>query len=48
MVPCVMAGIITGSRKGTGRLAVTRIRRIVSEIQQTEGEAFDLDGEDYY
>ncbi len=39
---------LTGDRKGTWSLAVTRKWRITFRIDQTEGEILDLDYEDYH
>jgi proteic killer suppression protein len=39
---------LTGDRKGTWSLTVTRNWRITFKIDRTEGEIFDLDYEDYH
>ncbi len=39
---------LTGDRKGTWSLTVTRNWRITFRIDQTEGEVLDLDYEDYH
>jgi toxin HigB-1 len=39
---------LTGNRKGTWSLTVTRNWRITFRIDQHEGEIFDLDYEDYH
>lgn len=39
---------LTGDRKGTWSLTVTRNWRITFRIDQTEGEILDLDYEDYH
>jgi proteic killer suppression protein len=39
---------LTGNRKGTWSLSVTRNRRITFSVDQKEGELFDLDFEDYH
>ena len=39
---------LTGDRKGTWSLTVTRNWRITFKIDPTEGEIFDLDYEDYH
>lgn len=39
---------LTGDRKGTWSLAVTRNWRITFRIDQSEGEILDLDFEDYH
>jgi proteic killer suppression protein len=39
---------LTGDRKGTWSLTVTRNRRITFKIDQAEGEILDLDYEDYH
>ena len=39
---------LTGDRKGTWSLSVTRNWRITFRIDQGEGEIFDLDYEDYH
>jgi proteic killer suppression protein len=47
-VPSWKAHQLTGDRKGTWSLTVTRNWRITFKIDQTEGEIFDLDYEDYH
>ena len=42
------AHILTGDRKGTWSLTVTRNWRITFRIDPEEGEIFDLDYEDYH
>jgi len=39
---------LTGNRKGTWSLAVTRNWRITFKTDQTKGEIIDLDHEDYH
>jgi len=39
---------LTGNRKGTWSLTITRNWRITFRIDQTEGEILDLDYEDYH
>lgn len=39
---------LTGDRKGTWSLTVTRNWRMTFRIDQTEGEILDLDYEDYH
>jgi toxin HigB-1 len=39
---------LTGDRKGTWSLTVTRNWRLTFRIDRTEGEIFDLDYEDYH
>ena len=39
---------LSGGRKGTWSLAVTRNSRITFRIDRDEGEIFDLDYEDYH
>ena len=39
---------LTGGRKGSWNLTVTRNGRITFRIDQTEGEILDLDYEDYH
>jgi proteic killer suppression protein len=46
-VPSWKAHQLTGSRKGTWSLTVTRNWRITFRIDPLEGEIFDLDYEDY-
>jgi toxin HigB-1 len=47
-VPSWKAHQLTGDRKGTWSLTVTRNWRITFRIDQTEGEILDLDYEDYH
>ena len=47
-VPSWNAHQLTGDRKGSWSLTVTRNWRITFRIDQTEGEIFDLDYEDYH
>ena len=47
-VPTWKAHQLTGDRKGTWSLAVTRNWRITFRIDPTEREVFDLDYEDYH
>ena len=47
-VPSWKAHQLTGGRKGTWSLTVTRNWRITFRIGQTEGEVLDLDYEDYH
>ena len=47
-VPSWKAHQLTGDRKGTWSLAVTRNWRITFKIDLAEGEIFDLDYEDYH
>ena len=47
-VPSWKAHQLTGDRKGTWSLHVTRNWRITFRIDQTEGEIRDLDYEDYH
>jgi proteic killer suppression protein len=47
-VPNWKAHQLTGNRKGAWSLTVTRTWRITFRIDQTEGEIFDLDYEDYH
>ncbi len=47
-VPSWKAHHLTGDRKGTWSLTVTRNWRITFKIDQTEGEIFDLNYEDYH
>ena len=42
------AHLLTGDRKGTWSLTVTRNWRITFRIDQAEGEILDLDYEDYH
>ncbi len=47
-VPRWKAHQLTGDRKGTWSLTVTRNRRITFRIDQIEGEILDLNYEDYH
>jgi proteic killer suppression protein len=47
-VPSWRAHQLTGDRKGTWSLTVTRNWRITFKINQAEGEIIDLDYEDYH
>jgi proteic killer suppression protein len=47
-VPIWNSHQLTGDRKGTWSLTVTRNWRITFRIDQQEGEIFDLDYEDYH
>jgi len=47
-VPSWKVHQLTGDRKGTWRLTVTRNWRITFRIDPTEGEIFDLDYQDYH
>ena len=47
-IPTWKAHQLTGNRKGTWSLTVTRNRRITFRIDQIEGEILDLDYEDYH
>jgi len=47
-IPHWKAHQLTGNRKGTWSLTVTRNWRITFRIDQTEREIFDLDYEDYH
>jgi proteic killer suppression protein len=47
-VPSWNAHQLTGDRKGSWSLTVTRNSRITFRIDQTEGEILDLDYEDYH
>ena len=42
------AHILTGDRKGTWSLSVTRNRRLTFRIDAAEGELYDLNLEDYH
>ncbi len=42
------AHILTGDRKGTWSLSVTRNRRLTFRIDTAEGELYDLNLEDYH
>jgi proteic killer suppression protein len=48
MVPSWKAHLLTGDRKGTWSLFVTKNWRITFRIDQTEIEIIDLDYEDYH
>ena len=47
-IPSWNAHQLTGGRKGTWSLTVTRNWRVTFRIDQAEGEIFDLDYEDYH
>jgi len=47
-VPSWNAHQLTGDRKGSWSLTITRNWRITFRIDQTEGEILDLDYEDYH
>ena len=47
-IPSWKAHLLTGDRKGTWSLTVTRNGRITLRIDQPEGEILDLDYEDYH
>jgi proteic killer suppression protein len=47
-IPSWKSHQLTGDRKGTWSLTVTRNWRITFRIDQSEGEIFDLDFEDYH
>ena len=47
-IPAWKAHRLTGDRKGTWSLTVTRNWRITFWIDRTEGEVIDLDYEDYH
>ena len=47
-IPNWKAHQLTGDRKGTWSLTVSRNWRITFRIDQREGEIFDLDFEDYH
>lgn len=47
-VPSWNAHQLTGGRKGTWSLTVTRNWRVTFRIDQAEGEIIDLDYEDYH
>lgn len=47
-IPTWKAHLLTGDRKGTWSLTVTRNWRITFWIDKTEGEVVDLDYEDYH
>jgi len=47
-IPSWKAHQLTGDRKGTWSLTVTRNWRITLRIDQGEGEIFDLNYEDYH
>jgi proteic killer suppression protein len=47
-VPSWKAHQLTGDRKGTWSLTVTRNWRITFRIDQSEGKILDLDYEDYH
>ena len=47
-VPSWRVHQLTGDRKGTWSLTVTRNWRLTFRIDRTEGEILDLDYEDYH
>lgn len=47
-LPAWKAHTLTGGRKGTWSLSVTRNRRLTFRIEATEREICDLDLEDYH
>lgn len=47
-VPSWKAHLLTGDRKGTWSLSVTRNWRMTFRIDRKEGEIVDLDYEDYH
>jgi len=47
-VPTWNAHQLTGDRKGTWSLTVSRNWRITFQVDKAEGEIFDLDFEDYH
>ena len=47
-IPSWKAHQLTGDRKGTWSLSITRNWRITFRIDPTEGEVLDLDYEDYH
>ena len=47
-VPSWRAHILTGGRKGTWSLAVTRNWRLTFRMDEAAGEILDLDYEDYH
>jgi len=47
-LPAWKAHMLTGDRKGTWSLSVTRNRRLTFRIDPTEREICDLDLEDYH
>jgi len=47
-IPTWKAHQLTGNRKGTWSLTITRNWRITFRIDQTRKEIFDLDYEDYH
>ena len=47
-IPSWKAHQLTGNRRGTWSLTITRNWRITFRIDQTEGEIFDLNYEDYH
>jgi proteic killer suppression protein len=47
-LPIWKAHVLTGDRKGTWSLSVTRNRRLTFRIEGTEPEICDLDLEDYH
>ena len=47
-IPSWKAHQLTGDRKGTWSLTITRNWRITFRVDQIEGEIFDLNYEDYH
>ena len=47
-VPSWKVHRVTGGRKGTWSLAVTRNWRLTLRVDEAEGEIFDLNYEDYH
>jgi toxin HigB-1 len=47
-VPSWRVHQLTGDRKGTWSLTITRSWRLTFRIDRTEGEILDLDYEDYH
>ncbi|HEX3153198.1 MAG TPA: type II toxin-antitoxin system RelE/ParE family toxin [Candidatus Angelobacter sp.] len=47
-LPVLKAHVLTGDRKGTWSLSVTRNRRLTFRVDITELEIFDVDLEDYH
>lgn len=48
MLPAWKVHTLTGDRKGTWSLSVTRNRRLTFRIDNAEGEIFDVNLEDYH
>lgn len=47
-LPVWKAHVLTGDRKGNWSLSVTRNRRLTFRVEETEGEIWDLNLEDYH